>query len=119
VDLKQKGFIINTQDSTFFNQIKGKNIEVFFVDGKIDSMSVSGNAESLYFMMDEDDAYIGMNKSLCSKMSFTFEENELKDIYFHININSNLIPIQDVNPGERLDGFKWQELERPKNKNEL
>ncbi len=119
IDLKNKGFIINTNDSIFFNQIKGKLVEVFFVEGNLDSMSVTGNAESIYFMLDEQEAYIGMNKSISSKMSFTFEENDLKDIYFHVNVNSQLTPIQDVDPNEKLEGFNWQDKLRPKNKNEL
>lgn len=119
IDLRNKGFIINTNDSIFFNQIKGKLVEVFFIDGQADSMSVDGNAESIYFMVDDNEAYIGMNKSICSRMSFTFQENELKDIYFHMNVNSNLVPIQDVNPSETLEGFNWQDALRPKNKNEL
>ena len=119
VNLKNKGFIISTKDSIFFNQIKGKLVEVFFTEGKIDSMLVEGNAESIYFMQDEEDAYIGMNKSVCSKMSFDFENDELKDIYFLVNINSNLIPITEVNPEEKLEGFRWLDKERPKRKEEL
>lgn len=119
IDLKNKGFIISTSDSIFFNQIKGKMIEVFFVDGNLDSMSVEGNSESIYFMTDDNDAYIGMNKSVCSKMGFKFFDNELKDIFFLVDVNSNLIPIQQVNPDEKLDGFNWQDLLRPKRKEEL
>ncbi len=119
IKLKQKGFIINTKDSIYFNQIKGKLIEVFFVEGVIDSMSVDGNAESIYFMLDEVDAYVGMNKSICSKMSFTFKENELKDIFFFLNVNSNMIPIKDVDPNDFLEGFNWQDGKRPKNAKEL
>ncbi len=119
VELKSKAFIINTEDSLFFNQIKGKFVDVFFVDSAIDSMSVVGNAESVYFMIDENDAYIGMNKSICSKMSFTFENSDLKDILFYVNVNSNLIPMKDVNPTETLDGFNWQPKIRPKVKEDL
>lgn len=119
VNLRQKGFIINTADSIFFNQIKGKFIEVFFQDSKLDSMMVEGNAESIYFMMDDNDAYIGMNKSISSKMSFNFENEALKDIFFLVNVNSNLIPMRDVSPTDRLEGFRWMDKERPKNKEEL
>jgi len=119
VYLRNKAFIVNTNDSIYFNQIKGKLVEVFFVDGAMDSMSVTGNAESVYFMLDEQEAYIGMNKSICSKMSFTFEDSDLKDIYFFVNVNSNLIPMKDVNPDENLDGFNWQPRLRPKYKEEL
>ncbi|GLR16650.1 hypothetical protein GCM10007940_12650 [Portibacter lacus] len=119
VVLKNKAFIINTEDSIYFNQIKGKLVEVFFVEGAIDSMSVTGNAEAVYFMMDEQKAYIGMNKSISSKMSFKFEDSDLKDIYFYVNVNSNLIPMKDVNPEDTLDGFNWQPRIRPKDKKAL
>jgi hypothetical protein len=119
VNLKNKAFIVNTEDSIYFNQIKGKLVEVYFKEGVIDSMSVAGNAESIYFMVDEFDAYIGMNKSICSKMSFTFEESNLKDIYFYVNVNSNLIPMKDVGAEQTLEGFNWQPKIRPKYKEEL
>lgn len=119
VDLKNKAFIVNTTDSLYFNQIKGKLVEVFFVEGAMDSMSVVGNAESVYFMLDEEEAYIGMNKSICSEMSFTFEDSDLKDIYFYVNVNSNLIPMKDVDPSNTLEGFNWQPRIRPKDKQDL
>ena len=119
INLKQNGFIISTSDSIFFNQIKGKLIEVYFIDGDADSMLVEGNAESIYFMLDAADAYIGMNKSIASKINFKFADNKLKDIFFLVNVNSNLVPIQEVNHEEKLDGFIWQEKIRPKRKKEL
>lgn len=117
--MKRNGFIINTSDTIYFNQIKGKNVEILFSEGAIDSMTVMGNAESIYFMKDDENAYVGMNKSICSKMGFKFFENELKDIYFDVDINSNFTPITLVDPMDRLEGFIWLDKERPKNKNEL
>ncbi len=109
IEVIEKGFIINQLDQEVFNQIKGKNIDVYFVDGDIDSMDVNGSAESLYFFQDEEKAYVGVNRTLCGHMTFYFKGKELDDIKFFQKPESVLTPIQDVNvSSERLKGFNWQ-----------
>ncbi|RME11632.1 MAG: hypothetical protein D6816_01860, partial [Bacteroidetes bacterium] len=68
VFLRLNTFIVNTPDELFFNQITGKNSTANFEDSQLRNVRVSGNAESVYYALDDDDAYIGVNKAICSEM---------------------------------------------------
>ncbi len=109
IEVLKNGFIIEQLEEGIFNQIKGRRVEVWFKDDQIDHMNVTGSAETLYFFQDDTEAYIGVNRTLCSHMTFYFEEKELKDIKFFKDPDSVLTPIHRTSPKtERLDGFDWQ-----------
>ena len=48
---------------TYFglNQVKGKNITATFIEEELRLMDVSGNAESVYYALDEFGAYVGVS----------------------------------------------------------
>jgi len=54
VKLQSKSMIVNSPDELFFNQIKGRQVDVDFKAGEVDRMYVRGNAESVYYILDED-----------------------------------------------------------------
>src|SRR5690625_7843067 len=72
--IRGNAFIITSPDSVFFNQIKGRDIKAYFEEGKLVRTDVEGNAESIYFPLDEENAYIGMNIIVCSKIDMYFVE---------------------------------------------
>jgi len=108
-------FIVTTPDLQFFNQIKGKNITAFFVANELDKVEVIGNAEAIYYALDEGDAYIGATKTICSEMLILFKEQNVSRIKFFKQPNSEVLPMKQVvaNP-PRLDGFTWDFDIRPK-----
>ncbi|MEM9823175.1 MAG: OstA-like protein, partial [Bacteroidota bacterium] len=112
--LTNNAYIINSPDEVYFNQIKGKDITAFFEENELDRMEVVGNAESIYYARDEEDAYLGVNKAICSKMLLYFAENEIKDIYFYTQPKSNILPMKKTNHEEiKLPGFRWDVRLRP------
>ena len=114
VQIKQNGFIIDTPDNQFFNQVKGRTINVFFVEDELDHMIVEGNAESLYYILDSKDAYIGVSKTSCSKIKFIFEAKELQDILFYARPESRLTPMDKADHNAmRLSGFLWNIENKP------
>jgi len=116
IDILVNGFIISELEEEIYNQIKGKMITVYFKDGEINTMDVNGSAESLYFFQDDEKAYVGVNKTLCSHMTFYFKEKELDDIKFFKEPESVLTPIKQINPRtERLKGFNWEISKAPIN----
>ncbi|MEM8907972.1 MAG: OstA-like protein, partial [Bacteroidota bacterium] len=118
--LTNDAYIINSPDEVFFNQIKGKNIVALFRNNELHQMDVVGNAESLYYARDEEDAYMGVNKSVCSKMLVYFAENEIKDIYFYTQPTSNILPMRNTNHEQiRLEGFRWDIQRRPESLEDL
>ena len=112
--LFNKSFIINSPDELFFNQIKGKFITAFFEESDLRRMKVEGNSETVYYLLDEEDAYIGVNKSICSEMMVFFGNNEVDNIRYFDNPSGSLTPMKQANPSAfKLEGFHWEKDKRP------
>lgn len=118
--LLEKGFIINSPDALFYNQIKGKWIKAFFEEGELDKMRVTGNAESVYYALDDGQQYIGVNKVICSDILFLFGSNEIEFIKFFGSPSSEFHPMDQVqHESLKLEGFLLNDKERPKTLYEL
>ena len=112
--LYQNGLIINTPDFQYYNQIRGAEITAFFNYGNLNRMKVDGNAESIYFARDEEDAYLGMNQTTCSEMLILFGANEVDQIKFYSQPNATMFPIEKIQDSPpTLEGFRWDFEKRP------
>lgn len=113
-------FIINSPDQLFFNQIKGKLITAFFKENDLQRMKVEGNAETIYYLLDDEDAYLGVNKAICSEMMIYFGENKIENIRYFNNPKGSLTPMQRADHSQfKLPGFRWDEARRPKSLEDL
>jgi lipopolysaccharide export system protein LptA len=118
--LKNNSFIINSPDEVLFNQIKGKEITAFFKDDNLNRMNVEGSAETIYYILDEEDAYVGMNKTLCSEMLLYFGNNKIETIKYYNKPTGNYIPLDKVGKGDYyLQGFKWEIGKKPNSLEDL
>jgi lipopolysaccharide export system protein LptA len=117
----ESGLIVNRTKEGFFNQMSGKTINGYFVDGKIDYMRVKGTqAESIYYMQDDDSAYIGMNRATGDVIDLYFKNEQLKKVLFVNQIQGKMYPMNQVPADQKeLKNFKWLDAKRPKNKAEL
>jgi len=117
----ESGLIVNQTKEGFFNQMSGKTINGYFVDGKIDYMRVKGaQAESVYYMQNDDSAYIGMNRASADVIDMFFKNEDLKKVVFQNNINGKMFPMNQIPEDQKkLKNFKWLDAKRPKNKAEL
>lgn len=112
--------ILNTEDLKFFNQIQGREINAFFVDNKMSTMYVNGNAQLVYYLKDDDKAYIGVNTSECSKMTFFFENNAVKDIKLYVEPKSMVYPMKSAQHETlKVKGFIWNFDSKPSGKDDL
>jgi lipopolysaccharide export system protein LptA len=113
LDLKSKGFMVTREDSTLYNQIKGKMIRGFFKDDKLDRIVVTGNRESLFYPKDGEQI-IGQNKAVSSSIRIAFAEKRIDKIDFLTDPDSKLTPIKDLGIKDMyLEGFLWLEDKRP------
>ena len=87
--LYHNAMIVQTEDFRTFNQMRGKTMEAVFSDGALDKMLIRGNAESIYFALDETKAYIGVNKCLTSNMDIVFVDNAIQTISF---LENQIVP---------------------------
>lgn len=114
-------FAINKVDTTqYFNQIKGNRLNVFFEEGTIQKMRTSGNAENLYFVLDDAKNFIGVNHSSAQIIEISFEEGTASKVKFINQLQGKLNPINKIAPEElQLRTFKWWEQIRPQSKYEI
>jgi hypothetical protein len=115
--LRQNSLVINSEDGKFFNQIKGRNTTAFFRDEEVREMLVEGNAEALYYALDDQRAYIGLNQSACSEMRLFFGDNKVESIKFYQEPTGKFIPMKSAGgSSKKLDGFFWERERRPRSK---
>ena len=120
VEILGNAMIISTTDLVYFSQIKGRRIDAYFKEGKIDSMLVSGNAQNVYYMQDKEDAYIGVNTTDCSQILFLFDNDEISDIKFFKENDSHILPMEKTDHNAiRLEGFSWKIDRRPKDPKDI
>ena len=116
----KNAFLVNTpKDSLRFNQIKGRLMTGFFNKGKLKTMYVDGNAESIYYTQDDSTkVYKEMNQTLSSRIKFIFkdDENDISDIVYIKGVEGAMNPEVKVAKDNVLKGFSWKPTERPKQK---
>jgi hypothetical protein len=105
-------------DSSYFNQLKGKNLTAYFYGGEIYKMYVDGNAESIYYPIDEKDgSFIGLFKSVSSYINFDVKNRKPTRIVWYPEPDCNILPIPDLKPDDKfLKDFINYDYLRPKNK---
>jgi lipopolysaccharide export system protein LptA len=120
VEVIQTAFSVNVEkDSTRFNQIKGKRMTGFFKDGKVNSLYVDGNAESIYFTKDEKGAYKEMNQTVSSRLKITFKGDSISDLVTIRDAESAITPIEKLKDNVLLTGFIWKPEIRPTSKRDV
>jgi len=121
INLRNAAFLISETGHTgMYDQISGKFIDAFFVEGEIHLVKVNQNAESLYYAKDEAGAYIGLNKAESAKMNVYFSEKELDHISMLEDPKGTFFPIDQIKEGDKfLAAFKLYTERKPKSKEEV
>lgn len=118
----ENGFMVQNIKETagFFNQVKGRTINGYFVDGEIDYVRAKGTAQSIYYAQDEDSSFLGMTSSEADLIDLYFEKRAVKKVKFVNMAKGTMYPIRQLPADKKkLEGFQWLENRRPKNKLEL
>lgn len=113
-------FVINHPEKGIYNQISGRTLDGYFIDGNIDFVDIKGNAKSIFYPQNDDSAYIGMNKTGGDKLQAFFKNKKMEKVKMIQNVQGILYPMNQI-PAEEayLKGFDWQDARRPKHKLEL
>lgn len=113
--------VINESAANLYNQMSGRTLNGYFIDGNIDYIRVKGSpAESVFYPQDEDSAYVGMNRSSGDVIDIFFVNKEVNKVVFVNDVNGTLFPLRKIPEDKKqLKGFKWLDNRRPKHKLEL
>jgi lipopolysaccharide export system protein LptA len=117
----ENALVINKTVEDFYNQIAGRTLNAYFIEGNIDYMRSKGSpAESIYFIQDKDSAFVGMNRASGSVIDLYFKNKELKKVLFVNDVKGTMFPIRQIPIEEKfLKNFKWHDSRRPKSRLEL
>jgi len=115
--LEEAAFMTSMEDSTRFNQIKGRNMTGYFRDNKLYKVEVNGNGQTIYYTRDKNKT-VGVNKAVSSNLLIKFINNEVRRITFIKDPEGTLYPLGDLEE-TRLSGFQWLLDLRPKTKYDI
>lgn len=112
---------VKQESNEIFDQMAGKEIYAYVVDGEMRQVDVSGNAETIFYPKEEssdslaEPEYIGMNRTMSSYVKIFIAEQKINRVLFTTESTGILYPMDQIPKDEsQLSGFFWAEQERPK-----
>lgn len=119
-EIFENGFVVNRVQRKFYNQIRGNQMIAYFTNGEMDSLFSKGSAEIIFYIQDEDSAFVGVDKSEADVIIAFFNNREIYKIKWLNRYSAETTPMKDADHGSlRLKNFSWQEKRRPRSKFEL
>lgn len=117
--LYEAGFIISQQDTSHFNQIKGKEIVGYFKNNKLHKIDVKKKSQTYYFPDDKGEI-IGINKTNSENITIYMKENKVRRIIYRKRPNATMYPLKDVLPKDmKMKDFIWLEDWQPKKPSDI
>ncbi|HNQ26904.1 MAG TPA: OstA-like protein [Aquaticitalea sp.] len=103
-----------------YSQTKGQRLIGLFKDNKLYNVDIIKNAEVIYFMRNDKQELVGINKSKSGSINMKIEDNEVVETRFINQIDGEIYPESKFPESARkLRGFVWREDERPKSVEDL
>lgn len=105
---------------TGYNQVKGQNLYGKFRDNRLYDVDIIKNTEVVYYMRNDQQELIGINKNVSSKINLTLDKNTIDTITFFQTVDGDIYPEKDLPENARkLRGFIWRGDERIKSKDDI
>lgn len=118
----ENAFIISldTISGTGYNQAKGKDLFGKFIENELKIIDLVKNTEVIYYVYNDDEELVGIDKTICSKIRLLMANNDIEDITFFVNPDGDIFPEKDLPVESRkLKGFIWRGDERIRSKDEI
>lgn len=114
-------FIISKDTiGTGYNQVKGLNLYGKFRDNKVYEVDIVKNTEVIYYMRNDEQELIGINKNTSSKINMTLDGKTIETITCFTNVDATIYPEAELPENTRkLRGFVWRGDERIKTKEDI
>jgi lipopolysaccharide export system protein LptA len=114
-------FIISRDTlGTGYNQVKGQNLYGKFIDDKLHEVDIIKNTEVIYYLRNDANELIGINKSVSSKINMVLEDDTIKTMTFFTKVDGDIYPEDELPENARkLRGFVYRGDERVKTKEDI
>ncbi len=111
---------LDSISQTGYNQAKGINLFGQFKENELKTIDLIGNNEVVYYMYNDDQELIGINKTKCSSIRIKMANNDVQDLIFKIEPDGDIFPEKDPDLGsKKLTGFVWRGEERILTKDDI
>jgi hypothetical protein len=104
-----------------YNQVKGQNLYGKFLENKLRDVDIIKNTEVIYYMRNDKNELIGINKNVSSKINMIIDDqSKIETITFFNQVDGDIYPEKDLPENARkLRGFIWRGDERIKTKEDI
>jgi len=103
-----------------FNQIKGQKLYGLFMDNKLYTIDIINNAESIYYLRNDKNELVGIDKSKSGSMKIWITDNSIDEVRKIKQIDGSTYPEDQFPENEGLlSGFDWRDDERPRSVEDL
>ena len=111
---------LDTIGNRGYNQAKGIDMFGKFEENELKVIDLVKNTEVIYFMYNDDDEFVGVDKTTCSKIRLIMENSDIDEITFFIDPDGDIFPEEDwAEQVQRLKGFIWRGDERLMTKDDI
>ncbi|WP_102407926.1 OstA-like protein [Parabacteroides bouchesdurhonensis] len=118
--VKEFAFAVQYVDTSYYNQLKGNDLKAYFEGQAVRQIDVAGNAESIFYPLENDGAMVGMNETKSGFLTIWVKDNKLEKLKIWPTPQGTLTPIPDLKPEQKtLKDFYWFDYIRPKNKDDI
>jgi lipopolysaccharide export system protein LptA len=118
-----KAFMISQsgpEKAQMYDQVQGRTMIGHFEDNALKDMIVWPDAESIYFVTDDDDAYLGVSQAQSERLRILFRDRRISRIIYEKNVKQSMTPLDQISiPSLRLSRFRWNPERRPRSYAEL
>ena len=126
VVVNNNAFVTDSVENKFFNQLSGKQIISHIRNNLLYKVDVLGNAESIYFPIDDkDNSLVGMASSVSSIMNIYIsnknDKREIEKIVILPNPKAKIVPISSLTADSKLylNNYSWKREWRPLSKYDI
>lgn len=121
VIIQRSAMAVQQQDSIYFNQLSGKEIIAYVDSGQLKKVDVNGNAETIYYPVDDKDStLIGVNKTQSSFVVMYLNNKKVERIVMTSASNGNMYPLTQLSGDDLyLKNYFWLSEQRPMKKEDI
>ena len=114
VHVPTSAFVVQEIEPGYYNQLGGNDLKAYFIGRNIDYIDIDGNAESIFYPVEQDSSLLGLNYTQSSYLSIWFDEGKLDKLKIWPSPTGKMIPIPDLTPEQKtLKKFAWYDDLRP------
>ena len=120
VHVINQALYVEPVDSVNYDQIKGQEMKFYFNEGKLAEMQVIGSVNVIFYPVESDGTYMGMNTTTAGRVIAYLKDGEMDKIVIPKEAKGVFYPMSQRPADKRfLDNFAWFDFIRPMSKEDI